>query len=221
MGHKQAWSIKNYRYVWDVSIELGEEAILVIKSERDLARKLPPFKSHSFLIRICYARYADDLLLGIVGAVFLLIEIQKRITHFLQSGLNLWVGSTGSTTIVAQSTVEFPDTVIREVPLRMTPIQFLRELEKRLRVKHRIHITASHLRQHYLWPKEFIIHSDQDALKYLKAQSNLHRRLAKWVEFIESFPYIIMYKKGMRMLLLMLYLGNICCCHNLMLKFLH
>ncbi|KAF3775152.1 hypothetical protein EJ110_NYTH51079 [Nymphaea thermarum] len=28
----------------------------------------------------------------------------------------------------------------------MTPIPFLRELEKRLRVKHRIHITACHLR---------------------------------------------------------------------------
>ncbi|KAK4337502.1 hypothetical protein RND71_043829 [Anisodus tanguticus] len=34
----------------------------------------------------------------------------------------------------------------REVPPRATPIQFLRELEKRLRVKHRIHITACHLR---------------------------------------------------------------------------
>lgn len=127
-------------------IELGGEAILVIRSERGLARKQAPFKTHDLLIRICYARYADDLLLGIVGAVFLLIEIQKRITHFLQSGLNLWVGSAGSTTIAARSTVEFPGTVIREVPPRTTPIQFLRELEKRLRVKHRIHITACHLR---------------------------------------------------------------------------
>ena len=50
--------------------------------------------------------------------------------------------------------------------------------------------------QHYLWPKEFIIHSDHEALKYLKAQSSLHRRHAKWVEFIESFPYIIKHKKG-------------------------
>jgi hypothetical protein len=50
--------------------------------------------------------------------------------------------------------------------------------------------------QHYLWPKEFIIHSDHEALKYLKAQSNLHRRLTKLVELIESFPYIIRYKKG-------------------------
>ncbi|OVA20212.1 hypothetical protein BVC80_155g24 [Macleaya cordata] len=126
-------------------IELGGEAILVIRSERRLARKLAPLNYH-YLIRICYARYADDSLLGIVGAVELLIEIQKRITHFLQSGLNLWVGSAGSTTIAARSTVEFPGTVIREVPPRTTPIQFLRELEKRLRVKHRIHITACHLR---------------------------------------------------------------------------
>ena len=50
--------------------------------------------------------------------------------------------------------------------------------------------------QHYLWPKEFIIHSDHEALKYLKCQSNLNKRHAKWVEFIESFPYIIKYKKG-------------------------
>jgi hypothetical protein len=126
-------------------IELGGEAILVIRSERGLARKQAPLKTH-YLIRICYARYADDLLLGIVGAVELLIEIQKRIAHFLQSGLNLWVGSAGSTTIAARSTVEFLGTVIREVPPRTTPIQFLRELEKRLRVKHRIHITACHLR---------------------------------------------------------------------------
>nr|UKT61226.1 Maturase-related protein [Alternanthera philoxeroides] len=126
-------------------IELGEAAILVIRSEKGLARKRAPLKPH-YLIRVCYARYADDLLLGIVGAVELLIEIQKRIAHFLQSGLNLWVGSAGSTTIAARGTVEFLGTVIRGVPPKTTPIQFLRELEKRLRVKHRIHITACHLR---------------------------------------------------------------------------
>jgi hypothetical protein len=128
-------------------IELGGEARLVIRSERGLARKQAPLKIKThYFIRICYVRYADDLLLGIVGAVELLIEIQKRIAHFLQSGLNLGVGSAGSTTIAARSTVEFPGTVIREVPPRTTPIQFLRELEKRLRVKHRIHITVCHLR---------------------------------------------------------------------------
>ena len=36
-----------------------------------VAHKLAPLKTHYF-IRICYARYADDLLLGIVGAIELL-----------------------------------------------------------------------------------------------------------------------------------------------------
>ncbi|KAK1664911.1 hypothetical protein QYE76_053070, partial [Lolium multiflorum] len=31
---------------------------------------------------------------------------------------------------------------------------------------------------------------------YLKSQHNLNKRHAKWVEFIESFPYVIKYKKG-------------------------
>ena len=50
--------------------------------------------------------------------------------------------------------------------------------------------------QHYLWPKEFVIHSDHEALKYLKGQAKLNRRHAKWVEFIETFPYVVKYKKG-------------------------
>ena len=50
--------------------------------------------------------------------------------------------------------------------------------------------------QHYLWPKGFVIHSDHEVLKYLKGQVKLNRRHAKWVEFIESFPYIVKYKKG-------------------------
>ena len=50
--------------------------------------------------------------------------------------------------------------------------------------------------QHYLWPKEFVIHSDHEALKYLKGQAKLNCRHAKWVEFIETFPYVVKYKKG-------------------------
>ncbi|XP_024007271.1 uncharacterized protein LOC112083475 [Eutrema salsugineum] len=50
--------------------------------------------------------------------------------------------------------------------------------------------------QHYLWPKEFVIHTDHESLKYLKGQQKLNKRDAKWVEFIETFPYVIKYKKG-------------------------
>ncbi|XP_040971345.1 uncharacterized protein, partial [Gossypium hirsutum] len=49
--------------------------------------------------------------------------------------------------------------------------------------------------QHYLWSKEFVIHSDHEALKHLKGQTKLNKRHAKWVEYLESFPYVIKYKK--------------------------
>jgi hypothetical protein len=50
--------------------------------------------------------------------------------------------------------------------------------------------------QHYLWPKEFVIHSDHESLKHIRSHAKLNRRPAKWVEFIESFPYVIKHKKG-------------------------
>jgi hypothetical protein len=50
--------------------------------------------------------------------------------------------------------------------------------------------------QHYVWPKEFVIHSDHEAFKHICSQAKLNRRHAKWVEFIESFPYISKHKKG-------------------------
>jgi len=48
--------------------------------------------------------------------------------------------------------------------------------------------------QHYLFPKEYVIHSDHESLKYLKGQSKFNKRHAKWVEFIEQFPYEIKHK---------------------------
>jgi hypothetical protein len=50
--------------------------------------------------------------------------------------------------------------------------------------------------QHYLWPKGFIIHSDHESLKPIRGQAKLNKHHAKWVEFIETFPYIIKNKKG-------------------------
>jgi hypothetical protein len=49
--------------------------------------------------------------------------------------------------------------------------------------------------QHYLWPKEFVIHSDHESLKHIRGQTKLNNCHAKWVEFIETFPYIIKHKK--------------------------
>ncbi|KAF7826468.1 putative gag-pol polyprotein [Senna tora] len=50
--------------------------------------------------------------------------------------------------------------------------------------------------QHYLWSKEFVIHTDHESLKHLKGQYKLNRRHARCVEFIETFPYVIQYKQG-------------------------
>ncbi|XP_019059496.1 PREDICTED: uncharacterized protein LOC109117167 [Tarenaya hassleriana] len=50
--------------------------------------------------------------------------------------------------------------------------------------------------QHYLLAKEFVVHSDHETLKHLKGQTALKRRHTKWLEFIETFPYVIKYKKG-------------------------
>ena len=47
-----------------------------------------------------------------------------------------------------------------------------------------------------MWPKEFVIYSDHESLKHIRSQEKLNHRHAKWVEFIESFPYIIKHKKG-------------------------
>jgi hypothetical protein len=39
--------------------------------------------------------------------------------------------------------------------------------------------------RHYLWSKEFVIHSDHESLKYLKWQANRNKHHAKWIEFID------------------------------------
>ena len=50
--------------------------------------------------------------------------------------------------------------------------------------------------EHYLVSKEFVFHSDHESLKYLKGQHKLKKRHAKWMKFLEQFPYVIKYKKG-------------------------
>jgi hypothetical protein len=57
-------------------------------------------------------------------------------------------------------------------------------------------VRTLHTWQDYLWHREFIIHSDPDALKHIHTQTYLNRCHAKWVEFIESFHYIVKHKNG-------------------------
>ncbi|KAF3654604.1 putative 60S ribosomal protein L7-3-like [Capsicum annuum] len=43
---------------------------------------------------------------------------------------------------------------------------------------------------------EFMIRMDHESLKHLRAQDKLNKWYAEWIEFLETFPYIIHYKKG-------------------------
>ena len=41
-----------------------------------------------------------------------------------------------------------------------------------------------------------MIHSDHESLKFLKSQGKLNKGHARWVEFLEQFPYVIKHKQG-------------------------
>ena len=47
-----------------------------------------------------------------------------------------------------------------------------------------------------MWLREFVNHFHHESLKYPKGQSKLNHKHAKWVEFIETFSYVIKYKQG-------------------------
>ena len=41
-----------------------------------------------------------------------------------------------------------------------------------------------------------MIHTDHESLKHLKGQHKLNKRHVRWMEFRETFPYVIRYKQG-------------------------
>uniref|UniRef100_A0A151UHM5 Transposon Ty3-I Gag-Pol polyprotein n=1 Tax=Cajanus cajan TaxID=3821 RepID=A0A151UHM5_CAJCA len=57
-------------------------------------------------------------------------------------------------------------------------------------------IRALQVWEHYLVTKEFIIHTDHESLKYIRGQGKLNKSHAKWIEYLEQFPYLIKCKKG-------------------------
>jgi len=74
--------------------------------------------------------------------------------------------------------------------------------------------------EHYLVSKEFLIHSNHESLKYLRGQHKLNKRHAKWIEYLEQFPYWSNTRKENIMLWSMLSLGGITSFLNLEHKFL-
>ncbi|XP_057250696.1 uncharacterized protein LOC130591402 [Beta vulgaris subsp. vulgaris] len=47
-----------------------------------------------------------------------------------------------------------------------------------------------------VYRKEFILHSDHEALKYLQSKQKLQPRHAKWVEFLQAYHFVIKHKSG-------------------------
>ena len=41
-----------------------------------------------------------------------------------------------------------------------------------------------------------MIHTDHESLKHLKGKHKLNKRHVRWMEFLETFPYVILYKQG-------------------------
>ncbi|RDX97770.1 Retrovirus-related Pol polyprotein from transposon gypsy, partial [Mucuna pruriens] len=75
------------------------------------------------------------------------------------------------------------------------PIAFFSEKLKGVQLNYSIYDKELYSLQHCLLPNEFIVRSDHESLKYLKGQHKLNKRHAKWVEFLEQFPYVIKHNK--------------------------
>ena len=50
--------------------------------------------------------------------------------------------------------------------------------------------------RHYLIPKEFLLYSDNHALKFINSQPKLNKKHAKWVEFLQNFTFVINHTSG-------------------------
>lgn len=50
--------------------------------------------------------------------------------------------------------------------------------------------------RHYLLGNEFILFSDNSALQYVMEQHKLNHKHAKWVEYLQSFTFVLKYISG-------------------------
>ena len=45
-------------------------------------------------------------------------------------------------------------------------------------------------------PREFVLYSDNHALQYIMQQPKLNLKHVKWVEFLQSFTFVLKYISG-------------------------
>eukprot|EP01018_Ginkgo_biloba_P015786 Gb_20044 [translate_table: standard] len=50
--------------------------------------------------------------------------------------------------------------------------------------------------RHYLLPKEFILYIDHQALQYIHNQGKLNQHHMKWVEFLQSYTFLLKHRSG-------------------------
>jgi hypothetical protein len=50
--------------------------------------------------------------------------------------------------------------------------------------------------RHYLLPKEFVLFIDHKALQYINSQGKLNQKHSKWVEFLQSYLFVLKHMSG-------------------------
>ena len=57
-------------------------------------------------------------------------------------------------------------------------------------------IFALNICHHYLYGKEFEVHSDHKSLKYIFTQRDLNMRQRRWMKFLEDYDFTLHYHPG-------------------------
>ena len=57
-------------------------------------------------------------------------------------------------------------------------------------------VHALNKKRHYLLLKEFVLYTNHQALQYLNRQGKLNQRHLKWVEFLQSYTFVLKHRSG-------------------------